>query len=132
MEKYKNYWHSNEEIPDNGSCVLWKAKLFSKELGNIEGGRYDQYYDSFCGTASLFVNRRNIKQWIYCKDVFDILEQNDNLQAQLDREIKINRKMKRVLEKYVLPENYEGGMGREYENMCYECKQVLKEIDNKE
>lgn len=59
-------------------------------------------------------------------------EEIERLQTQLNKEIHYNRKMKRVLEKYVLPENYEGGMGREYENMCNECKQTLKEIENKE
>lgn len=93
MNKDKKLWYTNKEIPKNGSCVLWKAKLFSKERGNIEGGRYDKYYDCFCGTASLFLNRSNIKQWIYCKDVFDILDQNTRLQSELDKQIKDNRKL---------------------------------------
>lgn len=80
-----------------------------------------------------------VKTWTYkeldekygklCKRYNSVCYDKQRLKAQLDREIKINRKMKRVLEKYVLPENYEGGMGREYENMCIECKEVLKEVE---
>lgn len=66
------------------------------------------------------------------ENIPDLLAENQRLKAQLDREIHINRKMKNALEKYVLPENYDGGMGREYENMCYECKQVLKQIEEME
>lgn len=55
-------------------------------------------------------------------------EENKRLKVQLDREIHTNRKLVKTLKKYVLPENYEGGMGKEYENMCIECKEVLKEI----
>lgn len=135
MDKDKNYWHTNKEIPENGSCVLWKAKLFSKERGNIEGGRYDQYYDCFCGSASLFVNRSSIKQWIYCKDIFDILDQNTRLQKQLDREIHINRKMKKCLSAFARRDNWKAIEG------CADwlflldplmAEETLKEIDNKE
>ena len=77
------------------------------------------------GLDLLFANVK--KQYNY-EDKCEILR----LKAQLDREIHINRKMKKVLEKYVLPENYEGGMGRDYENMCDECKQTLKQIEEME
>ena len=133
MGKYKNYWHSNKEMPENGSCVLWRAKLFSKERGNIEGGRYDQYYDCFCGSASLFVNRSNIKQWIYCKDVFDILDQNTRLQSELDKQIKDNRKLVKALkvyantEPYLLRENVLGN--RQYLDVRKIAQDVLKEVE---
>lgn len=126
MSKDKKLWHTNKEIPENGSCVLWKAKLFSKELGNIEGGRYDKYYDCFCGTASLFVNRSNIKQWIYCKDVFDILDQNESLQSELDKQIKDNRKLVRALKEYA-DKNF--WYGRDDEDGWELAQQTLKEIE---
>ena len=126
MSKYKNYWHTNKEIPENGSCVLWKAKLFSKERGNIEGGRYDRYYDCFCGTASLFVNRSSIKQWIYCKDVFNILDQNTRLQAQLDREIHINRIMLNAINFYA---NKNFWYDRDDESGWEVAQQTLKQIE---
>ena len=131
MEKYKNYWHTNEEMPENGSCVLWKAKLFSKERGNIEGGRYDEYYNSFCGTASLFVNRSNIKQWIYCKDVFDILDQNESLQSELDKQIKDNRKLVNALKEYANTEPYvlkEDDWGKQVLDIRKIAQDVLKEV----
>ena len=129
MSKYKNYWHTNKEIPENGSCVLWKAKLFSKERGNIEGGRYDRYYDCFCGTASLFVNRSSIKQWIYCKDVFNILDQNTRLQAQLDREIHINRIMLNAINFYA---NKNFWYDRDDESGWEVAQQTLKQIEGME
>lgn len=55
-------------------------------------------------------------------EIGDLKEQNARLQAQLDREIHINRKMKRALEQIAS------------ENDCYLtiADEVLKEIDNKE
>lgn len=52
----------------------------------------------------------------------DLVEENQRLKAQLDREIHINRKMKRALEQIAS------------ENDCYLtiADEVLKEIDNKE
>lgn len=52
-------------------------------------------------------------------------EDIERLQAQLDREIHINRKMKRALEKYADPFN-------DMQPINELAKQVLKEIDNKE
>ena len=57
---------------------------------------------------------------------FKILkEENQRLQAQLDKKIHINRKMKRALEKYADPFN-------DMQPINELAKQVLKEIDNKE
>lgn len=131
-----NYWHSNKERPENGSSVLWKANFFSKELGNIEGGRYDWCYDCFCGTASLFVNRSNVKKWIYCKDVFNVLDQNERLQAELDREIKKNRKLVKALKEYADKSNWSDYFG-DCDGMFWDCgdkgfetaQQTLKEIE---
>lgn len=52
----------------------------------------------------------------------DLVEQNSRLQEQLDREIKINRKMKSALKQIAS------------ENDCYLtiADEVLKEVDNKE
>ena len=56
------------------------------------------------------------------KQTQEIYKENQRLKAQLDREIKINRKMKRALEQIAS------------ENDCYLtiADKVLKEIDNKE
>lgn len=69
----------------------------------------------------------------------DLKAENQRLKEQLDREIKINRKMKRALEKYA--DNMNWCVDR-YSNKykkwarCEDgfklAKQVLKEIDNKE
>ena len=55
----------------------------------------------------------------------DLVEENQRLKEQLDREIHINRKMKRALEKYADPFN-------DMEPINELAQQVLKEIDNKE
>ncbi len=52
-------------------------------------------------------------------------EDIERLQEQLDREIHINRKMKRALEKYADPFN-------DMQPINELAQQVLKEIDNKE
>ena len=52
-------------------------------------------------------------------------KQIERLQAQLDKEIHINRKMKRALEKYADPFN-------DMQPINELAKQVLKEINNKE
>ena len=73
-------------------------------------------------------------------------EDIERLQAQLDREIKINRKMKSALEKYADEKNWDSygndwrfGVYKDFENDDYPeytdeklAQQVLKEIDNKE
>lgn len=67
-------------------------------------------------------------------------EDIERLQAQLDREIKINRKMKRTLEKYafentkmkVFVNDRFKEMEVPYANDTSLALQVLKEIDNKE
>ena len=70
-------------------------------------------------------------------------KQIERLQEQLDREIKINRKMKSALEKYADLKNWrcdtitgfqsvwQGGVDDEQTGNIT-AKQVLKEIDNKE
>lgn len=69
-------WHdSKREYPEIQKPVIWKAKLFSKERGAIEAGRYDRHYDCFCGSASLFVNRRDTVKWVYVDEL--IKEQED-------------------------------------------------------
>ena len=124
------------QIPENAACVLWKAKIFSKERGNIEGGRYDEYYNCFCGTASLFVNRSIIKQWIYCKDVFDILDQNIRLQSELNKQIKDNRKMVKALNVYANTEPYllrkDAFGNKQYLDVRKIAQDVLKEVEEAE
>lgn len=78
------------------------------------------------------------------EDTKKIYKENKRLKAQLDREIKINRKMKSALEKYADLKNWslyftlKNIMKKkfffEFDNYkSYElAKQVLKEIDNKE
>ena len=69
----------------------------------------------------------------------ELVEQNIRLQAELDREIKINREMKKALEKYA--NNTNGGVdlhSNKYKKWLKSedgyklAKQVLKEIENKE
>ena len=55
----------------------------------------------------------------------DLVAENQRLKKQLDKEIHINRKMKRALEKYADPFN-------DMQPVNELAKQVLKEIDNKE
>ena len=69
---------------------------------------------------------RNI-QFDHIKEIMkenipELLAENQRLKEQLDREIKINRKMKRALEVYTDPDV-----------LYYKlAQQVLKEINNKE
>lgn len=60
---------SPKSYPESNKPVIWISKTFSKERGKIEAGRYDRYYDCFCGSASLFVNRRDTVKWIYVEDL---------------------------------------------------------------
>lgn len=94
-------------------------------------------------------------------EIEDLKEQNTRLQAQLNKEIQINRKMKSALEKYADEDNWSNSCVKhladseyneiEYEDSEYQieftgrygydydeedgyslAQQVLKEIDNKE
>lgn len=87
-----------------------------------------------CGTEeqghATLLDKRGYCYKPYCqsRSYDEVEQQNSRLQFELDRQIKVNRKLVGALKKYILPENYEGGMGREYENVCIECKEILKEI----
>lgn len=76
------------------------------------------------------------------KEIQRLEAENKRLKAQLDREIKINRKMKRALEKYANEKNWSynfvqhlaiWGEGREdRKDGPYIARMVLNEINNKE
>lgn len=65
-------------------------------------------------------------------EIEDLKEQNTRLQAQLNKEIQINRKMKSVLKD--ISEQFDKIDFGDFEKgfICLEVRLVLKEIDNKE
>lgn len=92
-----------------------------------------------------YTKSMDIKE-IMKQSIPDLLAENQRLKEQLDREIKINRKMKSVLKEYADKDNWEyynldssdECLIGEYQNcepneVGFEpALQVLKEIDNKE
>ena len=118
--KYK--WKKIDKMPSNDKPLLI---LDSKNKLHILYKEWEER-DSF-GKWFKLCAEEDIKKWCYFEidgmNYFDeVLKQNAHLQEQLDREIHINRKMKRALKQIAS------------ENDCYLtiADKVLKEIDNKE
>lgn len=111
-------------------------------MGEMEA--YNSEFSDWCqlfGFDSKKVMEKYFHDIAINSDEYKKLEaENQRLKAQLDREIKINRKMKRALEKYANSGYW--FVSTEFDGDCvflhpdyngYElAQQVLKEIDNKE
>lgn len=58
-----------------------------------------------------------------------LLVQNNRL---LDESLLLKKKLEiamKCLKKYEMPENFEGGVGSDYEEMMWDCKNTIKQIE---
>ena len=143
-----NYkWKKIDKMPSNDKPLLI---LDSKNKLHILYKEWEER-DSFEKWFKL-CSEEDVKKWCYFEidgmNYFDgVLKQNARLQAQLDREIKINRKMKSALEKYATMELedgvcYDSFTGETFRDGIYDletgeppqrlAQQILKQVDNEE
>ena len=96
-----------------------------KEKYQVYNRRFFDYCEAFGIDPQKYMQEYYHNIAIHSDEYKKLEAENKRLKEQLDREIKINRKMKRALEKYADPFN-------DMQPINELAQQVLKEIDNKE
>lgn len=76
----ESIWHTKNEVPENQFLVVWKMKN-----GKIHCGRFDNCYQVFCASASLFVNLSDVREWCYLDNLIAQSQQSESIKAENDR-----------------------------------------------
>ena len=120
-----------------------KAKITQEERLDLKNLKeeWNAYYNNLLDRIKTMENKKVVME----KDVkdSDLMAENKRLKEQLDKEIHINRKMKRALEKYADLKNWRcdtitgfqsvwQGVIDDEQTGNITAQQILKEIDNKE